>query len=177
MKKLILLLILLSSISVQADVLCAKRSVRVRNNRFNLVSNLKVRSSVCPSGYTQIKDFATIKDQQITAFAKIAGDGSVLSFGGANVTGVGVVQPYPGAFEITFTGNFSVPTAADSEQNRNLFTVNSSAVADNYGSTNNGIQVVSSTQILVTVFLWKSDTLSDQSQAGVNVSLLQGVAP
>ena len=175
MKIIMLLLLLLSSISAQADILCAKRRVKVRNDRFSLAGNLQLRdAATCPAGYSLIKNFAEIKDQQIAAFARIAGDGSVLSFGGANITGVSVTQPFAGRFDITFTGSFELQTEGDSEQNRNLFTVNSSAVADNYGSTNNGITFASSSEIAVTVFLWKSDTLHDESQAGINVSLLQG---
>ena len=88
-----------------------------------------------------------------------------------------VSQPSTGRFEITFAGNFSLATESDSESNKALLTVISSAIADNYGATNNSIDYASSTEIRVIVFLWKTDDLTDGNQTGINLSVMQGLAP
>lgn len=179
MKLLLLIAVMSLSISsASADILCVRKQVPVKNGRIALSNNVKVLSrSTCPAGFSLVKNLDSIKDQQLTAFAKVSGDGAVKSFGGANVTGVNVSQPSPGRFDITFTGSFRLITADDSSSNRDLLTVNSSAIADDYGVTNNSISSASKDQISITVFVWKSSNLTDGAQAGVNVSILQGTAP
>lgn len=179
MKKIIFLMFLLCIASVTtADVLCVKNRVRVRADRVNLANKVRVvEGSSCPQRYSLVKDLDEIQDQRITAFAKIAGDGSVLSFGGTDVTGVSVSQPSVGRFEITFVGNFDLPSTSDPTQNASLFTAVSSAVADNYGSTNNAVESATATEIAATVFLWRSDSLADQYQSGINIIIMQGAAP
>ena len=177
MQRLIMFILIFFSTSF-ADILCMKNRVPVRNGKINLINKLRaLDQATCPTGFSLVKDLDTIKDQQITAFAKISGDGTVKSYGGANVTGVSVSQPGPGRFDVTFAGNFSLATESDSSSNRDLLTVTSSAIADNYGVSNNNIESASNTEIRVVVFLWKSDDLTDGNQAGINVSIMQGSAP
>jgi hypothetical protein len=177
MKKLVFLLILITG-SAHADLLCVKNRVKVINNSVKLLNNLKiVNDSSCPARHSLVKDLDTIQDQQIAAFAKIDQNGVVMNFGGTGVTGINVDASIPGRFEISFFGNFDLLTDIDSEENRNLFTVNSTAIADNYGVTNNSISSASNSGISVTVFLWKSDTNFDQSQSGVNVTIFKGNQP
>lgn len=178
MKILCLLFVLLFSVAVQADVLCVKKRVPVTNGMVRLMNNVRVYNNPsCPARYALVKDLATIKDRQLAAFARISADGTVLSYGGATVSGVSAFEERAGTWEVTFTGDFALPDVEDSETNRLLFTANSTAVADNYGVTNNGVHYASQTQVRVTVFLWRSDSLTDDSQAGVNLSLFLGRVP
>lgn len=179
MKTLIIPIVIFIFVSQSfADILCIKNRAPVRNGKVNLINKLRsLDQATCPSGFSLVKDLDTIKDQQIAAFAKISGDGTVRNFGGANVTGVSVTQPAPGRFDVTFAGNFSLATEDDSESNRALLTATSSAIADNYGATNNSIDYASSTEIRVIVFLWKTDDLTDGNQVGINVNVMQGAAP
>lgn len=168
-------LIFLTSNSI-AEILCMKNRVKVVNGRVNLANKLRsLDQATCPSGFTLVKDLDSLK--QVTAFAKVSGVGEVQSYGGPNVTGVNVSSTAPGRFDITFTGNFDLITENNSDENRALLTVNSSAISDNYGVTNNSIASASSSEITVTVFLWKSDDRTDGNQAGINVSIMQGSAP
>jgi hypothetical protein len=169
------LIIFLLSTAAYTDILCVKDRVKVRNSAIRLSQNVKlIDGDSCPTRHSLIKDFGEIIDARIAAFAKISGMGEVLSFGGSEITSVSVLQPAPGRYEITFAGNFKLPTTADSEQNRNSLTVNTTAIADNYGSTNNSIEFASTTEIRATVFLWRSDTVDDQNQSGLNITILQG---
>jgi hypothetical protein len=170
------LLISLLFINVaHSDILCIKNRVAVVNGRVNLRNKVQaIDSDNCPRGYSLVKDLDTLQDQQIAAFAKVDGAGNVLSFGGSNITSASVFIPSTGRYEITFNGDFDLPTSDDSEQNRNIYTLNSSANADNYGVTNNSVSFASSSQIIVTVFLWRSNNLTDDTQAGVSVSLFKG---
>lgn len=177
MKKLFLLL-LVFSVTAQADLLCVKNRVKVRNNAINLSNNVKVVNDVtCPARHSLVKDLKTIQDQQIAAFAKVDSSGAVKSFGGTGVNGISVDTITPGRFEISFFGNFTLSTESDSEQNRNMLTINSSAIADNYGVTNNSVVSASNSEIRVVVFLWKSDSNADQNQSGINVNVLKGILP
>lgn len=177
MKK-IFFLLLIFNLTAQAELLCVKNRVKVRNNAISLANNVKVvTDSTCPARHSLIKDLDTIQDEQIAAFAKVDQNGSVKSFGGKGVTGISVDTTGIGRFEISFFGDFSLATDSDSEQNRSLLTLNSSAIADNYGVTNNSVVSASNSEIRVVVFLWKSDTNADQNQSGVNVSVLKGILP
>lgn len=178
MKTLLFVSTLLLSFTAQADILCVKNRVKVRNNSLQLANNVKlVTEATCPRGHTLIKDLNTIKDQQLVGFARINFAGTVRNFGGAGVTGINVVESGPGRVDVSFIGKFDLPTTTDSEQNRNLLTATSTAIADNYGVTNVSILSATPTEIVVTVFLWKSDDLVESLQGGLNLMVLKGQAP
>ena len=172
-----LMILLLSFVALtpaSADLLCVKNRVKVKNGAIRLAPNVKVvTESACPTGYTLVKDLAPVPDSRIAGFAKVGADGSVASFGGNNVTSVTVERPSTGRFDISFNGSFALVTEEDSAENRALFTAASSAIADNYGVTNNGVNFASSSKITVSVFLWKSDLAVDGFQAGVNLILMK----
>ncbi len=169
---------LVFSVAVHADILCVKNKVKVRNNSVRLANNVKlVEGTTCPAGHTLIKDLNTIKDQQLAAFARLNGSGGVLNYGGATVTGVNVDTTINGRYTVTFIGDFDLPTEVDSEQNQNSLTVNSTAIADNYAVTNSAVISASSSEIVVTIFLWKSDDLFESFQSGINLSVFKGQSP
>ncbi len=170
----ILILLCVSLSCAQADLLCVKNRVKIKNGALRLAPNVKVvTESSCPRGYTLVKDLAPTPDSRIAGFAKVGGDGTVASFGGNNVTSVTVDRPSAGRFDVTFNGSFSLVTDGDSAENRALFTVASSAVADLFGVTNNGVSFASSSQITVSVFLWRSASEVEEFQSGINLILLK----
>ncbi len=169
------LIILTFSANLHAEILCIKDRVNVRNGRIKLAKNIKrLQASECPTGFTNLP----VQDSRLVAFARLNGSGAVQNFGGASISGVSATVENTGdaSYVVTFFGNFQGLTEDDAI-NRSLFTINSTAVADNYGVTNANIESVSSTELAVRVFLWKSDSLNGGAQAGIHLTVLQGQAP
>ncbi|WKZ56733.1 MAG: hypothetical protein QY326_08365 [Bdellovibrionota bacterium] len=166
--------------SASADVLCAKKKVKVVGGRVNLANNLTIEADgSCPTSHSLIKDFGTINDPQVAAFARINQAAEVLSFGGTGVTAVSSTQSIATytQWDVTFTGNFEGLSDTDSADNQNRFTVLTTAASNSFGVTNAFITAATATEVTVRVFIWKSDDLSNGYQSGIFVALLQGELP
>lgn len=166
--------------SASADVLCAKKKVKVVGGRINLANSLTIESDgTCPTTHNLIKDFDTVRDPQLAAFARVNQDAQVLSYGGASVTGVSSTQSLATytQWDVTFTGNFEGLSDTDSADNQSRFTVLTTAASNSFGVTNAFITAATATEVTVRVFIWKSDDLSNGYQSGIFVALLQGELP
>lgn len=163
-----------------SELLCVKSKVAVKDNKVDLGNAFRtVSTNRCPRNYRLVKDLAEISDPQLIGFARADGSGTMLSFGGNGTTGVTVQQINDGGtnYRFTFSGVFSALTATDTPGNQNRISILTSAETKDYGVTNAYVNSASASQIVVTVYIWKSSDLTADFQNGVYVALLLGQAP
>lgn len=179
LKSCVLVALLLSLPSIaSAELLCAKKKVKVVGGKIALANSLLTTDEEeCPAKYQVVKDLNTIRDQQLAAFAYVDASGTAVSYGGSSVTAVSVVPNLVGtaSFVITFTGTFEGFDETDTPDNRNRLTINSTGVSFDYGVSNAYVVSATSTEVKVEVYIWKSnDLVTIDPQAGIYVSVLKG---
>lgn len=162
--------------SAHADLLCAKKSLKVKAGVVKLSSGIKtVSTAACPSGYALVKDLSDVHDKNVLAFGRIAEDGSVTNFGGSGVTAVSASPLNTGDtfFEVTLTGSFSGLTETDSASNRAKLSVLSNAYSFDYGVTNASITSATSTSIVLDIFIFRSNDVSASFQKGITFAVFK----
>lgn len=92
---------------------------------------------------------------------------------GAGVTALSVSFVSTGTYDVTLTGSFTGLAATDSTTNREKIVVMTSPVFFNFGSVAAEVNSATSSQIVIRVFLWKSDTNTVQNQNGFFFSVFQ----
>lgn len=167
----------------RADLLCVKKSVKVKKGAVNLASALKTTTAAsCASGYALVKDLNSLKDFQLVGFASADSQGNLKNFGGNGVTSVTVSQDQNGGdtsyYRFTFSGKFSALTTTATEGNKQKVTVLSTPISFDYPGLSVSVASASSSEIKVDVGIWKTDALSPLSyQGGVYIALLVGQTP
>lgn len=117
-----LLLSLLVTFSVSADILCAKNSSKLaKNGSYTVAKNLKLASGSCPKGYTQVLDTDNYISSQSVAGPQgpqgLKGDAGILNLGscrtaietsaiiGTNDVGAVIADCNSNEFLLTHGGN------------------------------------------------------------------------
>lgn len=166
----------------QADLLCAKKKVGVKNGKVNFAAALSATSAAaCPSGTQLVKDLGEPSVSPVIAFATVDRQAAIKTFGGSAVTAVSATQDQAGAdsswYRVTFTGDFTELSSEDSEANRNRVAVLATPIVYDYPALSASVSSAKRSEIKVDIAIWKSDALFPLSyQGGFYISLLSGAA-
>jgi len=89
-----------------------------------------------------------------SAFAKVNGNGAVVTFGGSDTTSASAVHSGIGQYTVTFNGTY-LPTITNND-----VVINTTAESFNYGVTNAFVISATPAQIVIYVYVWTSSNLN-----------------
>ena len=153
----------------QALNVCIKNKAQVTNGAIKFAKSVRLIHASCPSGYTEASNL----DNDFIAFARVAADGSIRSFGGVGVKTVTGSIPETGKILVTFQGAFKDLEATPSVANDQKLTVLSTPKTSGFVASNAVVQSASRTSISVELSTWQVNTLSRTVEDDVSIAILR----
>lgn len=153
---------------VNAELLCAKKSLIVGSTKAKLKKAFESQHHACSAGY---KELGSI--HQVIASARVASGPTVVNFGGWGTTSAAVALPSTGLYRVTFTGDYPGLDSSDPFENLHRVVVLSTAQSSGYGTTSAEVISASTTEIEIEVSLIDSSVPNLQNQSGLHLVVLE----